>query len=64
MPRSLADFPAVSANRLACATAFLQLGVIPLVAEFVQHVVEMRIGMHSGFESAEAEATIAGHRMA
>tara|TARA_A100001391_G_scaffold3799_2_gene2996 strand:+ start:902 stop:1651 length:750 start_codon:yes stop_codon:yes gene_type:complete len=52
-----ADFRAVHAKSLAFAAALPLIAAIPLVAEFIQHVVEMQIGMYSGPEGAEAAAT-------
>lgn len=54
MANFLAEFRAVHAKSLAFAAALPLVAAIPLVAEFVQHVVEMQIGMYAGPDAAQA----------
>ena len=50
----LTAFRDVHRSSLAFAAALPLVFAIPLVAEFVQHVIEMRIGMYDGVEGAKA----------
>ena len=56
MSTLLTEFRAVHARSLAFAAALPLVAAVPLVAEFVQHVVEMRIGMYDSPDAAEATA--------
>ena len=56
MSTFLTEFRAVYARSLAFAAALPLVAAVPLVAEFVQHVVEMRIGMYDSPDAAEATA--------
>ena len=57
MSTFLTEFRAVHARSLAfCRAALPLVAAVPLVAEFVQHVVEMRIGMYASPDAAEATA--------
>ena len=53
MTTFLPAFRAVHTRSLAFAAALPFAAAIPLVAEFVQHVVEMRVGMYAGVEAAQ-----------
>jgi hypothetical protein len=54
MTTFLSAFRTVHTRSLAFAAALPLAAAIPLVAEFVQHVVEIRIGMYAGVEAAQA----------
>ena len=56
MSTFLTEFRAVHARSLAFAAALPLVAAVPVVAEFVQHVVEMRIGMYASPDAAEATA--------
>ena len=53
MTTFLSAFRTVHTRSLAFAAALPLVAAIPLVAEFVQHVVEMRVGMYAGVEAAQ-----------
>jgi len=48
----LADFKLVHRRSLAFAASLPIIAAIPLVAEFIQHVIEMRVGMYDGIDGA------------
>ena len=54
MRNFLTAFRDVQRSSLAFAAALPLVFAIPLVAEFVQHVIEMQIGMYDGVEGAKA----------
>ena len=54
MRNFLTAFRDVHRSSLAFAAALPLVFAIPLVAEFVQHVIEMQIGMYDGVEGAKA----------
>ena len=54
MTTFLSAFRTVHTRSLAFAAALPLVAAIPLVAEFVQHVVEIRSGMYAGVEAAQA----------
>ncbi|UYH54342.1 hypothetical protein N6L26_09790 [Qipengyuania sp. SS22] len=54
MTTFLSAFGTVHTRSLAFAAALPLVAAIPLVAEFIQHVVEMRSGMYAGPEVAQA----------
>lgn len=54
MTAFLAELRRVHTASLAFAAVLPLAAAIPLVAEFVQHVVEMRIGMYDGIDAAQA----------
>jgi hypothetical protein len=54
MRNFLTAFRDVHRSSLAFAAALPLVFAIPLVAEFIQHVVEMQIGMYDGVEGAKA----------
>ncbi len=56
MSTFLTEFRAVHTRSLAFAAALPLVAAVPLVAEFIQHVVEMRIGMYANPDAAEATA--------
>ena len=56
MSTFLTEFRAVHTRSLAFAAALPLVAAVPLVAEFIQHVVEMRIGMYASPDAAEATA--------
>lgn len=58
MTTFLTEIRRVHISSLAFAAVLPLAAAIPLVAEFVQHVVEMRIGMYDGIEAAQA---VEGH---
>ena len=53
MTTFLPAFRAVHTRSLAFAAALPFAAAVPLVAEFVQHVVELRVGMYAGVEAAQ-----------
>lgn len=56
MTSFLADFRSVHAKSLTFAATLPLAAAIPFAAEFVQHIVEMRIGMYAGPEASAAAA--------
>ena len=56
MSTFLTEFREVHTSSLAFAAALPLVAAVPLVAEFIQHVVEMRIGMYASPDAAEATA--------
>ena len=52
MKTFLADFKFVHRRSLAFAASLPIIAAIPLVAEFIQHVIEMRVGMYDGIDGA------------
>lgn len=54
MKTFLADFRYVHGRTLTFAAVLPLVAAIPLIAEFIQHVVEMRIGMYASVEAAQA----------
>lgn len=52
MKTFLADFKFVHRRSLAFAAALPLVAAIPMVAEFIQHVIELRIGMYDSIDGA------------